>query len=128
MFGYTVVEKLYIKRLKEELVLLYDLTEKLDKETGELLLRAGTAERATVVQLKRIAHLEEHNRKLLAELKVVDVIREGELQAHSDDWDVERNQPVWITMGDQIEAQEQTIAALTGENEELKLRLKVWEE
>ena len=95
MFGYIIVKKLYIKRLKEELALLYFLNERLDKETGELLLRAVTAERATVVQLKRIAHLEEHKRKLLAELKAVDVIREGELQAHSDDWDVERNQPVW---------------------------------
>ena len=78
MFGYTIVPKIYIKRLKEELALVYEQWQKQGTETGD----------------------------------------------HGVDWDLDRNQPMWITMGDQIEAQEQIIAVLTGENEELKLQLE----
>ena len=74
MFGYTIVKKLYVKRLKEELALLYE--------------------------------------------------RDQKKEQPSVDWDIDRNQPMWITMGDQIEAQEQIIATLIGENEELKLQIK----
>lgn len=60
MFGYTIVKKIYIKRLKEEL---------------------------------------------------------------ATEWDLDRNQPMTTTMLEEIETQEQTIAALTGENEELKIQI-----
>ena len=125
MFGYTIVKKIYIKRLKEELTLLYDLNERLDKETGELRLRARMADQAVDMQLSKIVHLEQLNRELTEMWRTPLPASESD---HGVDWDLDRNQPEWITMGDQIEAQEQTIAALTGENEELKLRLKVWEE
>ena len=97
MFGYTIVKKIYIKRLKEELELLYDLNQKLDKETGELLLRARKADQAVDMQLGKIVHLEQLNREL-----------------------IETQETLVIA----IEAQEPVIAALTGENEELKLQIK----
>lgn len=125
MFGYTIVKKIYIKRLKEELALLYDLNEKLDKEAGALRLRARMADQAVDMQLGKIAHLEQLNRELTEMSRTPLPASESD---HGVDWDIDRNQPMWITLGDQIEAQEQIIATLTGENEELKLRLKVWEE
>ena len=93
MFGYTIVKKIYIKRLKEELALLYDLNQKLEQLNRELTETSRTPLPASESD-------------------------------HGVDWDIDRNQPMWITMGDQIEAQEQTIAALTGENEELNLQIK----
>ena len=82
MFGYTIVKKIYIKRLKEELQFLNDMNQKLDNEASELKLRARMVE-----------------------------------------WDLDRNQPMRTTMLEQIETREQIIAALTGENEELRLQI-----
>ena len=44
MFGFTIVKKSYIKRLKEELQFLNDMNQKLDNVTSELKLRARTVE------------------------------------------------------------------------------------
>lgn len=135
MFGYTIVEKIYIKRLKEELELLYDLNQTLDKESSELRLQARMADQAVDMQLGKIVHLEQLNRELTSKVEEVTAERDSIITSVAPEWDLDLNQPMAKTLREWLEIKEKhieeltnTIAALTGENEELKLRLKVWEE
>lgn len=86
------------KTLREWLEIKEKHIEKLDKENGDLRLRARMAEQAVDMQLGKIVHLEGLNRELTETSRTPLPASESD---HGVDWDVERSQPMWITMGDQ---------------------------